>query len=235
MFPLKPFQERAVAELKDQFLSLWKTQGMQIPLVLKSPTGSGKTVMLAQFLRDLVGDPRFQGNDVGFIWMSKGPTLVEQSKNKLHQYYGGASELELLDIDDLNRKVLPKNSIFFVNWEKLKGQSKEVLKIRKENEQDISFDGMIEATHEESRKIVVIIDEEHLGADTEKALELIDGLIKPKIIIRVSATPKLDPSHSDVINLKAGIVDVPRQDVIREGLIKEKIVFQTKEDLKQKE
>ncbi len=235
MFPLKPFQEKAVAELKDIFLSLWKTQGMQIPLVFKSPTGSGKTVMLAQFLRDLVSDPRFQGNDVGFIWMSKGPTLVEQSKNKLFQYYGGASELELLDINDLNRKVLPKNSVFFVNWEKLKGQSKEVLKIRRENEQDISFDGMINETHEEKRKIVVIIDEEHLGADTEKALELIDGLIKPKIIIRVSATPKLAPSHLDVVNQKAGIVDVSREDVIQEGLIKEKIIFQTKEDLLQKE
>lgn len=235
MFPLKPFQEKAVAELKNQFLALWKTPAVQIPLVLKSPTGSGKTVMLAQFLRDLVGDPRFQGNDVGFIWMSKGPTLVEQSKNKLFQYYGGAAELELLDINDLNRKVLPKNSVFFVNWEKLKGQSKEVLKIRKDNEQDITFDGMIEATHEEKRKIVVIIDEEHLGADTNRALELIDGLIKPKIIIRVSATPKLEPSYSDVMNLKAGIVDVQRKDVILEGLIKEKIVFQTKEDLEQKE
>jgi type III restriction enzyme len=235
MFPLKPFQEKAVAELKNQFLSLWKTSGTQIPLVLKSPTGSGKTVMLAQFLRDLVSDPRFQGNDVGFIWMSKGPTLVEQSKNKLFQYYSGASELDLLDINDLNRKVLPKNSVFFVNWEKLKGQSKDVLKIRRENEQDISFDRMIEATHEEKRKIVVIIDEEHLGADTNRALELIDGLIKPKIIIRVSATPKLDPSHSEVVNHKAGIVEVPREDVIREGLIKEKIIFQTKEDLQQTE
>ena len=167
--------------------------------------------------------------------MSKGPTLVEQSKDKLFQYYGGASELELLDINDLNRKVLPKNSVFFVNWEKLKGQSKEVLKIRRENEQDVSFDGMINETHEEGRKIVTIIDEEHLGADTEKALELINGLIKPKIIIRVSATPKLDPSHSDVMNHRAGIVDVLREDVIREGLIKEKIVFQTKEDLQQKD
>lgn len=234
MFPLKPFQEKAIAELRDQFLGLWKTSGILLPLVLKSPTGSGKTIMLAQFLRDLVSDPRFQGNDVAFIWMSKGPTLVEQSKKKLFEYYGGAAELDLLDIKDLNRKILPRNSVFFVNWEKLKGQSKDVLKIRKDNEQDVSFDGMIEATHAEQRKIVVIIDEEHLGADTNKALELIDGLIKPRVILRVSATPKLDPSHSDVRNFKAGIVEVQREDVVREGLIKEKIVFQTKEDLQQK-
>lgn len=235
MFPLKPFQETAIAKLKDQFLDLWKSSSTKLPLVFKSPTGSGKTVMLAQFLRDIISDPRFVGNDVAFLWMSKGPTLVEQSKNKLFEYYGGASELELLDINDLNRKVMTRNSVFFINWEKLKGQSKEVLKIRKDNEQDISFDGMIEATHEENRKIVVIIDEEHLGADTDKALELIDGLIKPKIIIRASATPKFEPTVSDLEDKVAGFVRVRREDVVREGLIKEKIIFQTEEDLNQKQ
>jgi len=235
MFPLKPFQEIAIAKLKDQFLDLWKSSRTKLPIVFKSPTGSGKTVMLAQFLRDLVSDPRFAGNDVAFLWMSKGPTLVEQSKNKFFEYYGGASELELLDINDLNRKVMTHNSVFFVNWEKLKGKSKEVLKIRKENEQDISFDGMIEATHEEKRKIVVIIDEEHLGADTDKALELIDELIKPKIIIRASATPKFEPTVSELEDKTAGFVRVRREDVVREGLIKEKIIFQTEEDLNQKQ
>ncbi|NCO05333.1 MAG: DEAD/DEAH box helicase family protein, partial [Candidatus Magasanikbacteria bacterium] len=93
MFPLKPFQEIAIAKLKDQFLDLWKSQNNQLPLVFKSPTGSGKTVMLAQFLRDIIADPRFIGNDIAFLWMSKGPNLVEQSKNKLFEYYGGASEL----------------------------------------------------------------------------------------------------------------------------------------------
>jgi type III restriction enzyme len=234
MFPLKPFQERAVADLKNQFLGLWAAPPDQLPLVFKSPTGSGKTVMLAQFLRDLLGDPRFAGNDVAFLWVSKGPGLVRQSRDKLFAYYGGASELELLDIGDLNRKVLPRNSVFFVNWEKLKGQSKEVLKIRRENEQEISFDGMIEATHEAGRRIVAIIDEEHLGADTEKALELIGGLIRPKVIIRASATPKYEPTHSDVTNRRAGSVEVPREAVVGEGLIKEKIVFQTEEDLIQK-
>lgn len=235
MFALKPFQENAIAKLKDQYLDLWKSSVNALPLVFKSPTGSGKTIMLAQFLRDIISDPRFIGNDVAFLWMSKGPTLVEQSKNKLFQFYGGASELELLDINDLTRQILPRNSVFFINWEKLKGQSKDVLKIRRENEQDISFDRMIEATHDEKRKIVVIIDEEHLGADTDKALELIDGLIKPKIIIRASATPKFEPTLSDLEDKRAGFVRVKREDVVREGLIKEKIIFQTEEDLNQKQ
>ena len=106
MLVLKPFQEKAIAKLRDQFLDLWSSSSDQTPIVFKSPTGSGKTVMLAQFLRDIISDPRFVGNDVAFLWMSKGPTLVEQSKNKLFEYYGGASELELLDINDLNRRLI---------------------------------------------------------------------------------------------------------------------------------
>ena len=49
MFVLKPFQETAISRLKDEFLRLWKLSEQNIPLVFKSPTGSGKTIMLAQF------------------------------------------------------------------------------------------------------------------------------------------------------------------------------------------
>jgi len=230
MFALKPFQETAISELKDQFLSLWKLPQSNIPLVFKSPTGSGKTIMLAQFLRDIVSDPRFAGNDVAFVWFSFSEDSYEQSKKKLFEYYGGASELDLIDLNDLSREKLRQNDVFFINWQKIKGKSKESRKLRRENEQGLTFDNFISETHEAGRKIVVIIDEEHIGSDTELALEVVDGLIKPKITIRVSATPKYIPSRAET----GGYVEVKRSDVVEAGLIKEKIVFQTEEDLKQK-
>ena len=49
--------------------------------------------------------------------------------------------------------------------------------------------------------------------------------------MHVTATPKNEPSYSDVVNHKIGFVEVDRLDVIKEGLIKEKIITQTKEDL----
>ena len=70
MLALKPFQETAVSKLKNEFLSLWKLPNQNISLVFKSPTGSGKTIMVAQFLRDIVSDPRFDGNDIAFVWFS---------------------------------------------------------------------------------------------------------------------------------------------------------------------
>ncbi len=230
MFALKPFQETAISQLKNEFLNLWKLPNQNIPLVFKSPTGSGKTIMMAQFLRDIVSDPRFEGNDVAFVWFSFSEDSYEQSKKKLFEYYGGASELDLIDLNDLSREKLHKNDVFFINWQKIKGRSKESRKLRRDNEQGLTFDNFINETHEAGRKIVVIIDEEHIGADTDLALEVVEGLIKPKITIRISATPKYIPTRADT----AGYVEVKRSEVVEAGLIKEKIVFQTEEDLQKK-
>lgn len=230
MFALKPFQETAVSNLKNEFLSLWKLPNQNIQLVFKSPTGSGKTIMLAQFLRDIVSDPRFEGNDVAFVWFSFSEDSYEQSKKKLFEYYGGASELDLIDLNDISRGKLKKNNVFFINWQKIKGKTKDSRKLRRENEQGLTFDNFINETHDEGRKIVVIIDEEHIGSDTELALEVVDGLIKPKITLRISATPKYIPTRADT----AGYVEVKRDEVVEAGLIKEKIIFQTEEDFERK-
>ena len=235
MFALKPFQETTIAKLKNQFLSLWKSPHDNIPLIFKSPTGSGKTIMMAQFLRDLVGDPRFYGNDIAFIWITFNEESYIQSKNKLFSYYRGASELDLLDLNDLTKGKLNKNSVFFINWQKIKGKSKESRKLRKDSELGLNFDSFIEETKNDGRKFVVIIDEEHIGSDTELAQEIIEGLIQPKITIRVSATPKYIPNAEDIAEQKGGFVQAKREDVIEAGLIKEKIIFQTEEDLNRKD
>lgn len=234
MFALKPFQENTIAKLKDQFLNLWKSPHDNIPLIFKSPTGSGKTIMMAQFLRDLVGDPRFYGNDVAFIWLTFNEESYIQSKNKLFSYYGGASELDLLDLNDLTRGKLNKNAVFFINWQKIKGTSKESRRLRKDNEWGLTFDSFIEKTKEDGRKLVVIVDEEHIGADTKLADEIFN-LISPKITVRVSATPKYLPNAEDIAEQKGGFVQAKREDVIEAGLIKEKIIFQTEEDLNRKD
>ena len=229
MFALKPFQENAISQLRKSFLELWQTEGKKLPLVFKSPTGSGKTVMVAQFLKNLTGDPQFDA-DKAFLWFSFSEDSYVQSKKKLFDYYGGASELELLDLNDLNRGKLQKNNIFFINWQKIKASTKEGRKLRKDNEQGINFDNLIKATQADNRKLVLIIDEAHRDTDTKLAADLID-LINPKIILKITATPKSEPSISDVNHKRAGFVEADREEVVKTGLIKEKIITQTKEDL----
>lgn len=221
MFSLKPFQESAISQLKEKFLTLWKLGDHNLNLTLKSPTGSGKTIMMAQFLRDIVSDPRFQNADVGFLWITNSDSLAMQSKEKLFSYYGGASENSLLDLNDLRDGCIPRSGVFFINWQKLVSRAQTNRKLRTEGESNITFDEYLNATHEKGREVVLIIDEEHIASSTVLASDLIKNVIKPRIIIGVSATPQT-----------TGVtVEVNRENVVKEGLIKEKIIFQTAEDL----
>ena len=92
------------------------------------------------------------------------------------------------------------------------------------------FDEFIKKTQEDDREIILIIDEAHRDTDTPLADDLIE-LINPRIIIQITATPINEPSASDVMQKRAGFVEILRGDVIEAELIKEKIITQTKEDL----
>lgn len=230
---LKLFQERAIAKLRKQFLELWKTENSRLHLIFKSPTGSGKTIMMAQFLRDLTGDPQFDA-DKAFLWVSFSEDSYLQSKRKLHKYYDGGGEINLLDLNDLNRKKIEKNNMFFINWQKIKASTKEGRILRRETEETEFdkgiFDDFIINTQKEGRELILIIDEAHRESKTKLSAEIID-LIDPRIIIEVTATPEKEPSYSDVNHCRAGFVEVEREEVIDAELIKEKIITQTQEDL----
>ena len=233
MIILKKFQDNAIIELRKQFLELWKTEKRNINLFFKAPTGSGKTIMMAEFLKDLSGDPQFDV-DKAFLWISFSEDSYVQSKDKLYSYYDGAGEINLLDLNDLNRKKLEKNNVFFINWQKIKSSTKEGRKLRKETEKTEYdkgvFDEFIIRTQQEGRELILIIDEAHTQTGTDLAEEVV-SLINPRIIIHVTATPKHTPSLEDIQDKKAGFVRVKREDVVNAGLIKEKIITQTKEDL----
>jgi hypothetical protein len=59
--------------------------------------------MIAQFLKDLTGDPQFDV-DKTFLWFSFSEDSCIQSEDKLFEYYGGASELNLLNVSTIGNK-----------------------------------------------------------------------------------------------------------------------------------
>lgn len=230
---LKPFQINTVKSLSETFIKLWNNNENKLKIFFKAPTGSGKTTMMAEFIRSLDSAYNFD-EDKCYIWISFGDdTSYMQSKNKFIEYFGSEEGFSFKDKNDLNEDKLLKNNVFFINWSSIKASDTSGRVLRRDTEQcdnDLGiFDNYILNTKEE-REIVLIIDEAHAETDTELADEILD-LIDPRIIICVTATPKENVSPSDILRGKIGWVEAFEDNVIDSGLIKQKLITQTKEDI----
>jgi len=230
--PLR-FQNTAIDALLETFVRLWKNNGRQLPLVFKSPTGSGKTFMTAHFVRGLNHLPQWNV-DKAFIWITFSDDLAMQSRDKFREYFSTTLENGLLTVNDLNRGKLQQNDILFLNWQKIVARNSESRVLRRPDDEKMLkesgkyFEDVIEATKEDGREIILIIDEAHKNKSTELAQNIID-FIDPKVIIHITATPK---DQDELLARRyESFVEIEREGVIEEGLIKEKIAVQTTEDL----
>ena len=213
---LKIYQENAIDDLLSKTKRLLSYSGGK-KLVLKAPTGSGKTIMMAEFLKQLVKDPEFR-QPLSFIWTAP-RHLHEQSRDKLENYFKNTRVLKCSFFEDLGDRKIDENEILFFNWESI--NKADNIYIR-ENEQDLNLSKVLEITREENRKIVLIIDESHFSADAPAANRLKND-IDADLTIEVSATPVLEGDET---------VNVHIEDVKAEGMIKKAVVLN--EDFKNK-
>lgn len=240
---MKPldFQQKAIEGLTRDFKRLWKAG---VPdsdgavrareIVFKSPTGSGKTFMVSSFLNELACQPDWD-QDVAFVWITFSDDLAMQSRDKFNDYFFPNLNLRLLTIEDFSQGKLNKNDILFLNWQKLVSRSAEKRVLRRpeegiKKEQGFYFEDIVENTHSCGRQIIMVIDESHKNVTDAAVRDVIEPL-NPRVILKVSATPEKEPLFSEVKNDKAAFVEVERDDVVAEGLIKGQIVCQTDEDL----
>ena len=229
------FQKKAIDKLTASFLKLWEQTEPQRHLVFKSPTGSGKTFMVCNFINGLNALPTWD-YDKSFIWITFSDDLAMQSKDKFQEYFDSNLENGLLNVNDFKQGKFHKNDVLFINWQKLVSTSADNRILRRpddevlQKEQGYYFEDLVENTHKDGREIILIIDESHISSRTNLAQNVID-LINPKVILNVSATPKYIPNRDEEDEGIAAYVRVNREEVVEEGLIKEKIAVQTEEDL----
>lgn len=190
------FQENAVMKLLD----LTTDSRSKQTIVVKSPTGSGKTIILIGFVDEYLNKVN---SNTAVIWLCPGKgDLEEQSRQKMIKVAPHRSTQNLFDA---LRNGFPAESTTFINWELVTKKGNTAIK---DSERKNLYDRIAEA-HRAGMDFIVIIDEEHSN-NTAKAKDIIDHF-SAKNIIRVSATA--------VENQRYEYYEIDELDVIDEGLI----------------
>ena len=70
---------------------------------------------------------------------------------------------------DLNNNTIEQNQIMFINWESI---NKENSLFRVDNEQNWNLQSVVENTTDVGNTIVLLIDESHRNASTDKSRDL---------------------------------------------------------------
>jgi type III restriction enzyme len=208
MIDLCDYQIKYIGELKDKINKLLTSSERDI-CVFQSPTGSGKTIMVAEALKRIV-EERDDRRKFSFIWVSV-RKLHDQSKDKLDRYYEKDRTLKCSYFWDLADKKIHENEILFINWESINKTDKNT--IIKDNEQEFYLERVVENTKKEGRSLILIIDESHHTATSDKSRELIEKVILPDVTLEVSATPHLKEYSSEIV--KVNITEVKDEEMIK--------------------
>ena len=178
-------------------------------LVFKAPTGSGKTITMAEFLTRFADD--HDHPPCAFIWAAP-RQLHEQSKEKLELYFENTRAMECSFFEDLDDRQVGENEILFFNWESIRQENNIYIR---ENEQENNLSSIIERTREAGRAIVLVIDESHFHAQAETSQNLI-AAISPNLTIEVSATPVMQ-NPDQMVSVDIG--DVKAEEMIKKAVI----------------
>lgn len=227
------FQETAVADLLTATHRLFKNPTYpRKHIVFQSPTGSGKTVMLSQYIAQLFAleSPDTEGCIV-VLWMSIGANgLHIQSKKSLQRNLGSSVDVSLFDETyyGTQRTDITPQSVVVLNWEsvynKNKASSEWKNKIMKLGADRYNLPEIIAATRDLNRKLIVIVDESHIGSDAKRTDE-IHEILKADVTIYTSATPKYRPDPLQGKKNQAFFVQVDPDEVVAAGMIKRDVLI----------
>lgn len=198
MIGIKPldFQESCSEYLKDYCLD----SNNKKVLVVKAPTGAGKTIILLDFIDRLNAE---KSDKIAYIWLTPGSgELEEQSKAQMERRL---PQYKTKTLDDALRHGFEDKDVCFINWERVtKKGNKAIIESERKN----LFEQIAEA-HRSNLNFLLIVDEEHSN-NTDKAKTIIHAFA-PCYTVRVSATAKQNRQYD--------YYEIDEAQVIESGLI----------------
>ncbi len=204
MITLKEFQK----DIVDKLLSFIAPEYRVNELVIKAPTGSGKTICLLSWINDYISTTH---DNVAFVWFTPGAgELEEQSQDKAKNF----SSIKPQSVDDALLHGFDNGTVTFINYERVVGKKSKAMLTDSERD---NLDDKIEKAFQQDRHFILVIDEAHRN-DTKKARDIITRF-KASKTVRVSATID-DPKTPDL----SEFYEVSEESVISSGLITKSVV-----------
>jgi type III restriction enzyme len=243
----KDFQDNAVLRLTEEIESARGEieRGRAQAVVLSSPTGSGKTVIMTLLMERLWAGHESIAADPGaiFLWISDSPELNIQSKEKIEAASDVFPSSRLIVIDnDFNRERLAPGHIYFLNTQKLGVSS--LLTKPGDGRTWIIWQTIENTAKASPAHFNLIVDEAHRGMGLSAKAEstartLIQRFIKGAsemglspipLVIGMSATPARFNKVLEGAQRITRPVEVSAEDVRESGLIKDRIILDIAED-----
>lgn len=237
---LKPFQENAAREIICQLdeARVSVAKGRLQAVILSAPTGSGKTITLAQVI-----DLTFGGGDgiparpqTTFLWLSDSPELNVQSGNKLLRVCDFLPHHKMVPIESqaFDDDHLQPGYLYFINTQLL-GKDKLLTKEPGDRRKFTFWQTITNTIARVPQDFVLIIDEAHRGATANDRNRTTimqkfivgsesDGLPPIPLVLGMSATPQRFTTLLGNTNRTQRPIDISSNDVRSSGLLKDWIV-----------
>lgn len=240
---LKGFQDIAVEHLfKKLDLASYdaKKNRNRQAIILAAPTGSGKTVITAAFIEEILGgSDRFVAQpDAVFLWLSDQPVLNEQSKKRIASASTKLGNNDLVIVDtNFDRETFIGGKLYFINTQKL-GKDKLLTSGKGDKRQYTIWETIRNTAEAKADRFYLIIDEAHRGTkvtrnDEANRLTVLQKFVKGSdneipaidLILGVSATPQRFQQLIDGEgNRTSHKCEVNPLDVRASGLLKDRIM-----------
>lgn len=249
---LFPFQKKAVWDLRKKAAQAlrayrdWKTPQI---VSLQAPTGSGKTLMAAAFLEDVLcgtaepppGEAAFEAQpDAVVVWLSDSPELNRQSQEKIECEADRIGAGRTVEIEEagFDRETLEDGCIYFLNTQKLASPGR--LGRRGESRHWTIWQTLANTAREKSDRFYFVIDEAHRGAsggDAGRATTIMqrflkgwrgqDGTEMPPmpLVIGMSATAERFNRLAEGVASTVAKTLVGADEVRASGLLKDRILI----------
>lgn len=231
-FTPRSYQRKAIDQVADALgRCLLLDGGSERIVVLKAPTGSGKTVMLGLALD--AAHRRMPERPFVTLWLTPGEAdLYTQSSTRLAEVLNHRpADVVALTTSFLatNRTAKP-GTILVANWEKLVNWDRALgdwsNHLTRSGEQRNLFE-LLQSCEREGTGLVVVFDESHTNMSGSRAKQLLSAIrdVMPFVEVHASATPReLELSQGQVAGLAASgrytRITVPFEDVVSEGMVK---------------